>query len=306
MEIFLPIAHIDMSIWLILLFGAGIGLLSAALGVGGGFLLTPLLIFSGVPPIVAAASSATQIVGTSAAGSYTHWRLGNVDPKMAGVILLGSWTGAAGGVVLARILEKGGHFGTFVTFAYVITLTIVGVYMGLESIRSIRKSSGDAGHAAEPKPKPDGLGQKLPLQMTFPVSELSMSALVPFFLGLVVGILPAIGMGGGFVMVPLMIYVLKMPTKVAMGTSLFQLVLTTSLVSVLQAGLNHSVDPYLALGLIFASIFGVQIGARLSVILPAEKLRLVLALILIAVSVKMVLGILTPPSLPFAMTLGLK
>lgn len=306
MEIYLPIAHMDFSIWLILLFGAGIGLLSAALGVGGGFLLTPLLIFSGIPPIVAAASSATQIVGTSVAGTYSHWRLGNVDAKMASVILAGSLTGATSGVLLSRILQSSGHFGTFVTFAYVITLTGVGLFMGLESFRAIRKSQQrNAADSMSEVPVKDTLGRRLPLQMTFPVSGLRVSALIPLTIGLVVGVLPAIGMGGGFALVPLMIYVLKMPTKVAMGTSLFELVLTTFLVSILQAGLNHSVDPFLALGLIFGSIFGVRVGARLSVMLPAEKLRLVLAVILILVASKMLLGILLPPKSFYFMTVGL-
>ncbi len=304
MDIFLPIAHVDISIWLILAFGGIIGLLSSALGVGGGFLLTPLLIFSGVPPIVSAATSATQIVGTSAAGSYSHLRMGNVDVKMAIPGLLGSWLGAAVGVWLARILERGGHFGTMVSFVYIVVLTTVAVSMFWESVNALRRGSGGGKGASTPAAP--GLAARLPWQMDFPTSGVRHSVLLPFGLGAVIGLLPAIGMGGGFVLVPVMIYVLKMPTKVAMGTSLFQLVFTTLLVSILQAGLNHAVDPYLALLLILGSIFGVQIGTRLSAMLPAEQLRLLLAVVLIGVSVKLLFGLLMMPHFPVSMVAGVQ
>lgn len=304
MDIFLPIAHVDVSIWLILAFGGIIGLLSSALGVGGGFLLTPLLIFSGVPPIVAAATSATQIVGTSAAGSYSHLRMGNVDVKIAVPGLLGSWFGAATGVWVARILERSGHFGTMVSFVYIVVLTTVAVSMFWESVNALRRSrSGGQGASAPASP---GFAARLPWQMDFPISGVRHSVLLPFGLGAVIGLLPAIGMGGGFVLVPVMIYVLKMPTKVAMGTSLFQLVFTTLVVSILQAGLNHAVDPYLALLLILGSIFGVQIGTRLSAMLPAEQLRLLLAVVLIGVSIKLLFGLLIMPHFPVSMVAGVQ
>lgn len=304
MDIFLPLAHVDVNLWLILAFGAIIGLLSSALGVGGGFLLTPLLIFSGVPPIVAAATSATQIVGTSAAGSYSHLRMGNVDVKMAVPGLLGSWIGAALGVWLARILERGGHFGTMVSFVYMIVLTTVAVSMFWESVNALRRAKG--GGQGDGKPAQAGFAARLPWQTDFPTSGVRHSMLMPFGLGAAVGLLPSIGMGGGFVLVPLMIYVLKMPTKVAVGTSLFQLVFTTLLVSILQAGLNHAVDPYLALVLILGSIFGVQIGTRLSAMLPAEQLRLLLAVVLIGVSVKLLFGLLSMPHFPVTMSVGVQ
>ncbi len=303
MDIFLPLAHVDVNLWLILSFGGIIGLLSSALGVGGGFLLTPLLIFSGVPPIVAAATSATQIVGTSAAGSYSHLRLGNVDVKMAVPGLLGSWVGASAGVWIARVLERGGHFGTMVSFVYMIVLTTVAVSMFWESVNAMRRRG--AGSAEAPGAA-TGFTSRLPWQTDFPVSGVRHSVLLPFGLGAAVGLLPAIGMGGGFVLVPLMIYVLKMPTKVAVGTSLFQLVFTTLLVSIMQAGLNHAVDPYLALLLILGSIFGVQIGTRLSAMLPAEQLRLLLAVVLIGVSVKLLIGLLSMPHFPVTMSAGVQ
>ena len=306
MEIFLPIAHMDVNLVMIVLFGGVVGFLSGLVGVGGGFLITPLLIFIGVPPLVAVATGAAQIVGTSAAGSYAHWRLGNIDFKMAIVLLLGSWTGGAVGVYVAKILQQGGQFGNIVTFLYVVLLGIVGTSMLIESLLAVR----GARRPAKPKKKSGGLGatlvsagERLPWQMDFPVSHLRISALVPLLLGVAVGVLTSLmGVGGGFVMVPVMIYMLKMPTKVVVGTSLFQLLFTTAVVASLQAGVNHAVDPFLALALILGSAFGTQWGTRLSVKLPGERLRLVLALVVVAVTIKMLVGILIRPEDIFSMS----
>jgi len=297
MEIFLPIAHMDVNVLLILSFGLVVGLLSGLVGVGGGFLITPLLIFTGVPPLVAVATGSAQIVGTSAAGSYAHWRLGNVDIKMAVFLLLGSWTGGGVGVFVARALEQSGQFGNIVTFLYVVLLGLIGVSMLIESVNAIRVRP-----AAQPGKREIAAGDKswmarLPFQIHFPVSQLSFSALVPLILGVGVGMLTSLmGVGGGFVMVPIMIYLLKMPTKVVVGTSLFQLLFTTAVVAAMQAGINQAVDPFLALALILGSAFGTQWGTRLGVRLPAEHLRLVLALVVVAVAVKMLWGLLVTPA----------
>lgn len=299
MEIFLPIAHMDVNLWVILLFGGVVGLLSGLVGVGGGFLITPLLIFIGVPPIVAVATGAAQIVGTSAAGSYAHWRLGNIDFAMAGFLLVGSWTGGAAGVYVARVLHQVGDFGNIVTFLYVGLLGVVGSSMLVESLRAVR--GGVA--AADGDRLQGGLGARLallagrlPLQHEFPVSGLRTSLLVPVVLGAAVGVLTSLmGVGGGFIMVPVMIYLLKMPTKVVVGTSLFQLLFTTAVVSAMQAGVNHAVDPFLAVLLIVGSAVGTQWGTRLSVRLPAERLRLVLALVVVAVALKMLADVLVTP-----------
>ncbi len=310
MEVFLPIAHMDVDLLLILFFGGIVGFLSGLVGVGGGFLITPLLIFIGVPPIVAVATGSAQIAGTSAGGSYAHWRLGNIDFKIGIVLLVGSWLGGGGGVYVAELLQHGGQFGNIVTFLYVVLLGLIGTSMLIESIRAIRNTGKASRATKESKAEGDGLGARLgalvarlPGQMDFPVSGLRTSAIMLLALGAAVGVLTSLmGVGGGFIMVPVMIYFLKMPTKIVVGTSLFQLLFTTAAVSIMQAGVNHAVDPFLALILIFGSAFGTQWGTRMSMRLPAEKLRLILALVVVAVAVKMLVGLLVTPHEVYEMT----
>jgi uncharacterized membrane protein YfcA len=300
-DIFLPIAHMDVNVVLILLFGGIVGFLSGLVGVGGGFLITPLLIFTGVPAIVAVATGSAQIAGTSASGTYAHWRLGNVDFKIGLFLLAGSWLGGGAGVYVARLLQQSGQFGNIVTFLYVVLLGFIGVSMLFESLGAVFRS-GAGMTSAEPDDgslgaRLAGLAQRLPGQTAFPTSGLHTSFLVPIIVGGGVGILTSLmGVGGGFVMVPVMIYLLKMPTRVVVGTSLFQLLFTTAAVSVMQAGVNHAVDPFLALILIFGSAFGTQWGTQLGMKLPAERLRLVLALVVVAVAVKMVIDLLSAPA----------
>jgi len=309
MELFLPIAHIDVNIALILLYGALVGFLSGLVGVGGGFLITPLLIFTGVPPIVAVSSGAAQMAGTAAGASYVQWRYGNVDVRMGAVLLIGSWLGGGGGVYLANYLERGGQFGNVVIFLYVVLLGVIGAGMLVESIRAILRR---APVAAEGVPSArrsllQTIGEWLPGQISFPVSQVRMSVVVPLALGGIVGALTSLmGVGGGFIMVPVMIYLLRMPTKIVVGTSLFQLLFTTAVVSVMQAGINHAVDPFLALVLILGSIVGTKWGAHLSVRLPAEKLRLILALVVFGVAVKMVMTLVTPPADSYALSVPVR
>ncbi|MEJ2360414.1 MAG: sulfite exporter TauE/SafE family protein [Gammaproteobacteria bacterium] len=307
MDIFLPIAHMDVNLLLILSFGLIVGLLSGLVGVGGGFLITPLLIFTGVPPLVAVATGSAQIVGTSAAGSYAHWRLGNVDFKMAILLLLGSWTGGGIGVFVARALQQSGQFGNIVTFLYVVLLGIIGISMLIESVNAIRRHTGaSTGSASKPQDK-KGWMEKLPMQMSFPVSNLQLSIIIPLVLGVGVGVLTSLmGVGGGFIMVPIMIYMLKMPTKVVVGTSLFQLLFTTAVVASMQAGINHAVDPFLALSLILGSVLGTHWGTLMGVRLPAEQLRLVLALVVVGVAVKMLWGLLVTPDQLYSLSVLLQ
>lgn len=304
MDIFLPIAHMDVNIWLIVAFGGLVGFLSGLVGVGGGFLITPLLIFIGVPPLVAVGTGAAQIVGTSAAGSYAHWRLGNVDARMAIVLLLGSWSGGALGVQVAKWLQQMGHFDTLVTFLYVGLLGFVGLSMLIEAVNAMRPRK----EPVQPKAKGSGrlaeLMNRLPWQVEFPVSKLHLSVWVPLILGFLVGILTSLmGVGGGFIMVPIMIYLLKMPTQVVVGTSLFQLLFTTTEVSILQAGMNHAVDPFLASILVLGSILGAHWGTRLGMRLQGEHLRLILAGVVMAVAIKMLFGLLLTPHDPFTLAL---
>ncbi|AOV15876.1 permease [Acidihalobacter aeolianus] len=307
MDIFLPIAHMDVNLLVILFFGGIVGFLSGLVGVGGGFLITPLLLFIGVPPLVAVASGAAQIVGTSASGSYAHWRLGNVDFRMALVLLVGSWTGGAVGVHIAKVLQAGGDFGTIVTFLYVGLLGIVGASMLIESVNALRGSRRNKQGKTDTTEASGNGGwmTRLPLQMNFPVSQLKLSLIVPVVIGFGVGILTSLmGVGGGFIMVPVMIYMLRMPTKVVVGTSLFQLLFTTAEVSILQAGVNHAVDPFLALVLVIGSALGTQWGTRLGTRLPGEQLRLILALVVVAVAVKMLFGILIKPHDVYSLVLA--
>ena len=267
-------------------------------GVGGGFLTTPLLIFTGIPPIVAVASGAAQMAGTASVASYLHWRDGNIDFKMALFLLLGSSIGGGLGVYLARVLLRAGQFGNAVTFLYIVLLGITGVIMLIESVRAIVRTGGPsaAGAGAAPgadsaKSGPRTWFERLPWQVAFPLSGVRMSAAFPLILGTVVAILTSLmGVGGGFIMVPVMIYILKMPTRIVIGTSLFQLLFTTAAVSLMQAVVNHSVDLVLTLILILGSVLGTVLGRRLNKRMPAERLRLVLALIMVSVAVKLVVS----------------
>ncbi len=309
MEVFLPIAHMDVNLPLILFFGGIVGFLSGLVGVGGGFLVTPLLIFIGIHPLIAVATGSAQIAGTSAGGSYAHWRLGNIDFKMGVVLLLGSWFGGSVGVFIARWLQQGGQFGNIVTFLYVVLLGTIGASMLIESVRAVRHAAKQSAQKKQSQKKREagtalsGWITRLPGKMSFPISGLSISVFVPLLLGGAVGVLTSLmGVGGGFVMVPVMIYFLKMPTKIVVGTSLFQLLFTTAVVSIMQSGINHAVDPFLALLLIFGSAFGTQWGTRMSALLPAEKLRLILALVVVGVAVKMLAGLLITPHELYLMT----
>lgn len=301
----------DVNIVLILFYGAVVGFLSGLVGVGGGFLITPLLIFTGIPPIVAVSSGATQMAGTASGASYLHWRHGNIDFKMGLILLIGSWAGGGFGVYLAKVLLRAGQFGNVVVFLYVILLGFIGVSMLIESLRAVLRAGEPGVQEAHAPAASNSLLRtwmlRLPWQTSYPVSGVRMSALGPLVLGAAVGIMTSLmGVGGGFIMVPIMIYVLKMPTKIVVGTSLFQLLFTTAAVSVMQAGVNHSVDPFLALILILGSVLGTKMGARLGARLPAEKLRLILALVVVAVAVKMVVTLVLPPSDIYGMTVDLR
>ncbi len=298
MQIFLPVAHLDVSLALLLLYGAIAGFLSGMVGVGGGFLTTPLLIFTGIPPIVAVASGAAQMAGTASGASYLHWRDGNIDFKMGLYLLLGSSAGGGFGVYLARLLVHSGQFGNAVTFLYIVLLGTTGVIMLIESLRASFGAGDSAAANAAPgagsvRSRLRAWSERMPWQTTFPLSGVRMSAAIPLALGAAVAILTSLmGVGGGFIMVPVMIYLLKMPTRIVIGTSLFQLLFTTAAVSAMQAVVNHSVDLVLTLILILGSVLGTVFGTKLGKRLPAERLRLILALIMVSVAVKLIVSLL--------------
>lgn len=299
MYIYLPIAEVSMHIGVIIGLGGGVGFLSGMFGVGGGFLMTPLLIFLGVPPAIAVSTEANQIVASSVSGVIAHWRRGNVDFKMGGILLAGGVVGSSLGVLLFSILRDIGQIDLVIKLSYVIFLGLIGGLMLLESIRAILRTRQPG--ARRGKLHQHNWLHGLPLKMRFRKSKLYISALLPFVLAAMVGVLSAImGVGGGFILVPAMIYLLGMPTYVVIGTSLFQIIFVTANITVLQAVQTQTVDFVLAGLLLFGAVIGAQIGARFGTRLKGEQLRGLLALIVLGVSVKLGIELVTAPVDVFA------
>jgi hypothetical protein len=301
MYMYLPIALTSVNYLVVMGLGLAVGLLSGLFGVGGGFLMTPLLMMIGIPPTIAAATDANQIVAASASGTFSHWRLGNVDFKMGLYLLIGGFVGGAAGVQVIKILRASGGADFLIKMTYVIMLGLVGSFMFVESLHAMRKSkkrSGSAAPAAAAKQKKGGFFAALPMQTYFEKSGVTHSALVPLVLGTFVGVLAAImGVGGGFLMVPVMIYMLRMPMHVVVGTSLFQILFTCSEVTFLQAYSNHTVDFILAIILLVGSVFGAQVGTVLGKKLHGDQLKILLSIIVLAVTVKIVLELVMEPSI---------
>lgn len=295
MSIFLPVAGISINLFVLMGVGALVGFLSGLLGVGGGFLLTPILMIIGIPPTVAAASDSCQIVAASASGVAAHFRLGNVDFKMGGILLLGGLSGAALGVEIIKVLRTLGNADLLITVTYIVVLGAVGGSMFIASLRSLRR--GVVAPRSHRPPRKRSLLARLPWQMNFPRSKVQHSVLAPFFLGALVGVLAAImGVGGGFIMVPMMVYLLRMPPHAAVGTSLLQILFTCAGVTYMQATANHTVDVVLALLLAAGSTIGAQVGARVSRYLRGEQLLIILASLALLVVGNMLLGIILTPS----------
>lgn len=291
MQIYLPIAEISVNIFLILGMGGGVGFLSGLFGVGGGFLMTPLLIFIGIPPAVAVATEANQIVASSISGVLAHWKRGNVDFKMGAMLLIGGVIGSTFGVWLFTYLKTLGQIDLVIQLSYVLFLGVIGGLMLIESIRAMRRSK-----TSRPKRKHHNFLHALPFKMRFRRSKLYISALLPIGIGLLVGVLSAImGVGGGFVMVPAMIYLLGMPTAVVVGTSLFQIIFVTANVTVLQSVNNFSVDVVLAVLLLIGAVIGAQFGAKAGANLKGEELRILLAIMVLGVCVKIALDLTLTP-----------
>ena len=295
MHIYLPIAEMSVNIFLILGMGGAVGFLSGLFGVGGGFLMTPLLIFIGVPPPVAVGTEANQIVASSVSGVLAHWQRGNVDFKMGFVLLLGGFFGSSLGVILFKYLQNLGQLDLVIKLSYVIFLGIIGFLMLWESSRTIIRSRSAA--ARRGKLHQHNWLHGLPLKMRFRKSKLYISAILPFLIGAVIGVLSAImGVGGGFIMVPAMIYLLGMPTSLAIGTSLFQIIFVTANVTFLQALTVQTVDILLAVLLLTGAVIGAQFGSKYSVKMKGEQLRALLALLVLGVCVKMIFDLTAAPS----------
>jgi uncharacterized membrane protein YfcA len=296
MQVYLPIAEVSVSVLLLLGVGGVVGLLSGMFGVGGGFLMTPLLFFIGIPPPVAVATGANQIVASSFSAVLAHFRRGTVDLRMGLVLMAGGLVGAAAGVQVFAALKAIGQVDLLVTLFYVVFLGAVGAMMFVESLRAMRRAAGAKGRVV-PRRKRHGWVHKLPFKMRFRTSGLYISVIPPLLVGVSVGVLAAImGVGGGFVMVPAMIYILGMPTKVVVGTSLFQILFVTGFATVMHATTTYAVDVMLAVLLIIGGVVGAQLGARIGVRLKAEQLRVLLALLVLAVCFKLSLDLVLRPA----------
>jgi uncharacterized membrane protein YfcA len=304
MYLYLPVALTSINIFIPIGLGLAVGLLSGLFGVGGGFLMTPLLIMLGIPATVAAATDSNQIVAASTSGTYAHWRVGNVDFKMGLYLLAGGFVGGLLGVEGIKILRAMGNADFVIKVTYVLMLGIVGAYMFIESLQSMRKKTSETA-TVQKESKIGAFLKSLPLQTEFEKSGVTHSILVPIILGCLVGILAAImGVGGGFLMVPIMFYILRMPMHVIVGTSLFQILFTCIEVTFLQSYTNHTVDFTLAVLLLVGSTIGAQVGAVFGRKLKGEQLKILLAIIVLVVTVKIVFELTLSPSLLLAQAGG--
>ena len=297
MYFYLPVAEVSVNLFLLLGIGGAVGILSGLFGVGGGFLITPLLFFVGIPPAVAVATSANQIVASSVSALMDHVRRRGVDFWMGTVLLIGGLLGSAIGVQIFNYLKSLGQVDLFVNLCYVFFLGGIGSLMMVESIQAFIRSGKQA-----PKRRKHNWIHKLPFKVKFRVSGLYISVIPPLLVGALVGLLGAVmGVGGGFIMVPAMIYLLKMPTKVVVGTSLFQIIFVAAFNTMMHAITNHTVDMVLALLLLIGGVVGAQIGSRFGAKLRGEQLRILLAALVLGVGIKLGLDLRIEPSELYAL-----
>jgi uncharacterized membrane protein YfcA len=302
-EIYLPIAGQSINVFLLLGLGGMAGLLAGMFGVGGGFLATPMLIFVGIPPTVAVASQANQVIANSVSSLQVQWRRGNVDLRMGLVLLLGGVVGSSAGVILFTYLKRIGQIDFVIAVLYVVMLSTIG---GLMSVESLRTYFRQRRHPEAPRGKlhQHYLVHRLPWKMRFYKSKLYISALLPIGLGFLIGVLSAIlGVGGGFVLVPAMIYLLGMPTAVVIGTSNFQVLFVAANVTFLQSATNGTVDVVLAILLILGGVVGAPIGSRLAAKLPGVVLRGLMAVLILAVAGELLIELLRAPGSPYSIGL---
>ena len=295
MYLYLPIAEVSVNLFVIFGMGGVVGILSGMFGVGGGFLMTPLLIFYGIPPIVAVATEANQIVASSISGAFAHWRRKAVDFKMGTILLIGGIIGSFIGIELFVFLKNLGQIDLIISLSYVILLGSIGTLIFIEGIRSMIAHRNET--LVQVKKRKDRTWvHSLPMRIRFKKSGLYISIIPPIVIGIAVGIMASImGVGGGFIMVPAMIYLLRMPTNVVIGTSLYQIIFVTSLVTILHAYENQTVDVMLAMILMSGGVVGAQIGAALGHKLKAEQLRFLLGILILAVCAKMLIELAIEP-----------
>ncbi|WP_419909402.1 sulfite exporter TauE/SafE family protein [Hoeflea sp.] len=305
MSVYLPIAELSVNAFIILGMGAAVGFLSGMFGVGGGFLITPLLIFYNIPPAVAVATGANQVVASSFSGALSHFRRGTLDVKLGVTLLAGGLAGASVGVYLFTLLRRLGQLDLIISLFYVTFLSVVGGLMLIESINALRRAAANKPVSLR-KPGQHNWVHRLPFKMRFKRSKIYLSVIPVIVLGFGVGVLTSImGVGGGFIMVPAMIYLLRIPTNVVIGTSLFQIIFVTAFTTIVQATTNQSVDVFLAGLLMIAGVIGAQYGVRVGQQLRGEQLRALLAIIVLGVGVRLARDlIVTPDELYSVVTTG--
>ncbi|HAC57315.1 MAG TPA: permease [Rhodobiaceae bacterium] len=294
MQIYLPIAELPVSILTILAMGAVVGFLSGMFGIGGGFLMTPLLIFLGIPPAVAVGTQATQIVASSVTGALAHFARNSIDFKMGSVLLAGGIFGSLTGIYIFKLLTMIGQIDLAISVIYVGFLSIIGAMMMIESIQAIRTARGGA--TAARRAGHHSWIHGLPFKMRFHRSKLYISVIPPILVGYFVGMLSAImGVGGGFILIPAMIYLLRMPTNIVIGTSFFQIVFVAALTGVMHAVENQAVDIVLGFLLVIGGVVGAQYGVRMAEKMPAEQLRALLAAILLFIGLRLGYDLVVTP-----------
>lgn len=296
MGIYLPIAELSVNMFVLLAMGAAVGFLSGLFGVGGGFLITPLLIFYNIPPAVAVATGANQVIASSFSGALAHMRRGTLDFKLGTVLLAGGVVGSSVGVFVFALLRSAGQLDLIISLLYVGFLGIVGGLMLVESLRALRRTqSGQS--ASLKKPGQHNWIHRLPFKMRFRASKLFVSIIPVLGLGAVIGFLASImGVGGGFIMVPALIYLLKVPTNVVIGTSLFQIIFVAAFTTIIHSSTNQTVDVVLALLLMLGGVAGAQYGAKAGQRLRGEQLRALLALLVLAVALRLAFDLFVEPS----------
>jgi uncharacterized membrane protein YfcA len=302
--IYLPIAELSVNIFIILGMGAAVGFLSGMFGVGGGFLITPLLIFYNIPPVVAVATGANQVVASSISGAITHFRRGTLDVKLGSVLLVGGLSGATVGIWIFSLLRRLGQLDLFISLLYVVFLGTVGGLMLLESVNAMRRAAKNEAPAPR-KPGHHHWVHRLPFKVRFKKSKIYLSVIPVIALGFGIGILTSVmGVGGGFIMVPAMIYLLRIPTNVVVGTSLFQIIFVTAYTTIVQAATNFSVDIVLAFILMVAGVIGAQYGVRVGQKLRGEQLRALLGLLVLAVGIRLAISLVVTPADIYSIVMG--
>ncbi|RFC67137.1 sulfite exporter TauE/SafE family protein [Mesorhizobium denitrificans] len=303
MGVYLPIAEMSVNALVLLAMGAAVGFLSGLFGVGGGFLITPLLIFYNVPPAIAVATGANQVIASSFSGSLTHFKRGTLDFKLGLMLLAGGLVGSTIGVYVFALLRSVGQLDLFISLLYVALLGTVGGLMLVESVNALRATRGGAAAPALKKPGHHNWIHRLPLKMRFRASKLFVSVIPVLIIGAVIGFLASImGVGGGFIMVPALIYLLKVPTNVVVGTSLFHITFTAAFTTIVHATTNQTVDIVLALLLMLGGVLGAHYGTKAGRKLRGEQLRALLALLVLAVAIRLGVDLFVPPTSPYSLT----